>query len=342
MSKPSVDQLAVQKSLIDLSGHSRNSFDSVFVGYDLSDLLDDIILVEFVDEGNDQNTIVRNGILVPVNAATNAWRIGRVILCGGSCKLVKRGDHVCFPNNMGVPIANIEVVNHGPVKHGIFLNEQRIFGVVKPRQNASNINKPKTKGKTGWDGNSVRNMNTLKGGNPDWMCGLGISKKNILQYYYPAEAEMERAGIQIVYLGYFWQDWALVDNANYGVVNGLEVRNEPPQDIGDPYGVTSLDEDWVGMNQMIKYLKFGFGRTTDYVNEQIRRGRMSRAEGVELVELYDGCCGERYITSFCKFIDITVDQFWETVDRSVNKNLFAKDGKGKWVRKFKVGSPCAA
>ena len=144
MSKPSVDQLAVQKSLIDLSGHSRNSFDSVFVGYDLSDLLDDIILVEFVDEGNDQNTIVRNGILVPVNAATNAWRIGRVILCGGSCKLVKRGDHVCFPNNMGVPIANIEVVNHGPVKHGIFLNEQRIFGVVKPRQNASNINKPKT------------------------------------------------------------------------------------------------------------------------------------------------------------------------------------------------------
>jgi N-acetyl sugar amidotransferase len=199
-----------------------------------------------------------------------------------------------------------------------------------------------TMGKTGWDGNSVRNMNTLKGGNPDWMCGEGILKKDILQYYYPAEVEMERAGVQIVYLGYFWKDWALVDNANYGVVNRLEVRNEPPQDIGDPYGVTSLDEDWVGMNQMIKYLKLGFGRTTDYVNEEIRRGRMTRQEGIELVELYDGCCGEGYIASFCEFIEITVDQFWETVDRSVNRSLFAKDAKGKWMRKFKVGSPCAA
>lgn len=144
MSKPSVDQLPVQKSLIDLSSHSKNTFNSVFVGYDLSALLDDIILVEFVDEGGTANTIVRNGILVPVNAETNAWRVGKVILSGQSCRLVKRGDHVMFPNNMGVPIANIEVIGHGSVKHGIFLNEQRIFGVVTPRKDASNTDKPKT------------------------------------------------------------------------------------------------------------------------------------------------------------------------------------------------------
>jgi N-acetyl sugar amidotransferase len=199
-----------------------------------------------------------------------------------------------------------------------------------------------TMGKTGWDGNSVRNMNTLKGGNPNWMLGEGISKSRILQYYYPTEKEMDRAGIQIVYLGYFWKDWALVDNANYAIVNGLEVRKEQPLEIGDPYGVTSLDEDWVGMNQMIKYLKFGFGRTMDYVNEEIRRGRMTRDEGIELVQLYDGTCGEAYIESFCSFIDITLDQFWETVDRSVNKDLFEKNSKGKWVRKFEIGFPCAA
>ena len=195
-----------------------------------------------------------------------------------------------------------------------------------------------TMGKTGWDGNSVRNMNTLKGGNPDWMCGEGIGRKDIRQYYYPSEIEIERAGVQIVYLGYFWKDWGLVDNANYGIVNGLEIRNEPPQMIGDPYGVTSLDEDWVGMNQMIKYLKFGFGRTTDYVNEQIRRERMTRKEGIELVEKYDGCCGDSYIEGFCDYIKISVEKFWETVDNSVNKVLFVKNEKGKWVRKFKVGS----
>lgn len=139
-----IDSLATQKSLIDLSSNSRNSLNSVFVGYDLESLLDDIILVEFVDEGGTSNTIVRNGIVVPVNADTSAWRIGKVILCGSSCHKVKNGDHICFPNNMGVPIANIDVVNYGRVSHGIFLNEQRIFGVVKPREDNANIpDKPK-------------------------------------------------------------------------------------------------------------------------------------------------------------------------------------------------------
>jgi len=69
---------------------------------------------------------------------------------------------------------------------------------------------------------------------------------------------------------------------------------------------------------------------------------MTRQEGIELAELYDGSCGDAYIASFCQFIDITIDQFWATVDRSVNKELFAKSGKGKWVRKFEIGFPCAS
>lgn len=134
-----IDKLQVRKSLIDLSSHSKNTFNSVFVGYDLCSLLDDIILAEFVDDGGSSNTIVRNGILVPVNAETNAWRIGKVILKGDGCKLVKSGDCICFPNNLGVPISNIEVSGHGNVRYGIFLNEQRIFGVVKPRKQDDNI-----------------------------------------------------------------------------------------------------------------------------------------------------------------------------------------------------------
>jgi len=134
MANLSVDTLVTQKSLIDLSSTPRNSFNSVFIGYDLDSLLDDIILTEFVDEGGTSNTIVRNGIVVPVNADTQAWRIGKVILCGLSCRKVQKGDLICFPNNMGVPIANIDVVGHGKVGHGIFLNEQRIFGIVKQRK----------------------------------------------------------------------------------------------------------------------------------------------------------------------------------------------------------------
>ena len=38
---------------------------------------------------------------------------------------------------------------------------------------------------------------------------------------------------------------------------------------------------------MIKYFKYGFGRVSDYVNEEIRLGRISREEGIKLAEKYD-------------------------------------------------------
>lgn len=192
-------------------------------------------------------------------------------------------------------------------------------------------------GKNGSDGNNLRKMNTLGGGDITWLLDNEIRKTDVLQYVYPSEEEMENANLRITFLGYFWKDWSLVDNGNFAVLRGLDIRNESPTEIGDPLGITSLDEDWVGMNQMIKYLKFGFGRITDYVNEDIRNERITRDEAIKLVEKYDGNCSPKYIKSFCDYIEITVDQFWEQVDKSVNKDLFYKDSYGKWIPKFNIG-----
>jgi len=132
-------------------------------------------------------------------------------------------------------------------------------------------------------------------------------------------------------------DWSLVNNAAYSCLSGLEVREDTVSNTGDLFGVTALDEDWVTLNQMIKYYKFGFGRVTDYVNEEVRLERMNREEGIKLVEQYDHCCGDHYIASFCDFIEITVEQFWEKVYASVNRDLFTVKSDGSIQRKFKVG-----
>lgn len=192
-------------------------------------------------------------------------------------------------------------------------------------------------GKNGSDGNNLRKMNTLGGGDITWLLGDEVRKEDILQYNYPSEKEIEDANLRITFLGYFWKDWSLLDNGNFSALRGLDIRNESPKDIGDPLGITSLDEDWVGLNQMIKYLKFGFGRISDYVNEDIRLGRMTRGEAIALNKKYDGACSPKYIKSFCDYIDITEKQFWEKVDQSVNKDLFERNEENKWVPKFEVG-----
>jgi N-acetyl sugar amidotransferase len=189
----------------------------------------------------------------------------------------------------------------------------------------------------GYDGNNLRRMNTLGGGDYTWLLREGLKRNQILQYLYPSEKEMDKADIRIIFLGYFWKDWSLVDNGNYAALRGLEVRNEKPWHIGDAVGISALDEDWVSLNQMIKYLKFGFGKVTEYVVEDIRIGRITREQGISLVERFDGACSDEYIQSFCKYIEITISDFWEHVDKSVNSNLFVKEGLGKYTPKFKVG-----
>lgn len=146
-----IDMLGpVPKSLIDFSSLPKNSFNSVFYGYNLKQVLDDILLCTFVDETEDGTNIIRNGIVVPVNSDTKAWRIGEVVLAGPNVRYAKVGDFVCFPNNLGVPVANIDIDGHGTLSKGIFLNEQRIFGICSLRGNdnesvAAHVKKSTTK-----------------------------------------------------------------------------------------------------------------------------------------------------------------------------------------------------
>ena len=195
----------------------------------------------------------------------------------------------------------------------------------------------KTLGRTGYDGNNLRNMNTLSGGGLQWMQEEGFIEQELLAYRYPDAEEFDNAGLQIVYLGWFLGDWSLVNNGMYSASEGLKPRDDIPENTGDLYGVSSLDEDWVTLNQMIKYYKFGFGRATDYVNEEIRLGRMTRAEGIEIVKQYDGKCSNKYISSFCKYIDISVEQFWTQVKNNLNSDLFEINNNGEIIRKYEVG-----
>lgn len=195
----------------------------------------------------------------------------------------------------------------------------------------------KTLGRNGYDGNNLRYMNTLSGGGMEWMLDSGHNIRDLHPFLYPTPKEFDEAQLQIVYLGWFMGDWSEVNNALYSCVNGLEIRQDGVENTGDLYGITALDEEWVTLNQMIKYYKFGFGRVTDYVNEDIRLGRITREEGVRLIERYDDACSDEYIASFCNYIDISKEEFWSQVHSSLNKELFSISNDGVISRKFKVG-----
>lgn len=191
-------------------------------------------------------------------------------------------------------------------------------------------------GSDSFEGNNMKNGNTLGGGKYEWLLVDDIELNHILQYRYPSEEEMDKANLRIIYLGYFMNNWTKLNNGLFAGLRGLEMRTENPAEIGDIFGLDSLDEDWVALNQMIKYFKFGFGKVTEIVSEEIRYNNMSRNEAIALVNKYDGSCSEKTIASFCKYINITMKEFWQIVDRFVNNDLFEKNKNGKWIKKFEI------
>lgn len=192
------------------------------------------------------------------------------------------------------------------------------------------------KGSTEYDGNRLKYGNTLAGGNIDWIYEEGFLKKQVIQYKYPTDEELSRANIRIVFLAPFWKDFSVFMNGNVSALRGLDVKQVSINDA-DFWGTSMLDEDFFTLNMMIKWLKFGFGRASDNVNEEIRFGRMSREEGINLVNKFDGKCPQNVIETFCKYIEIDVLQFWEVVDKFVDFKLFEKKGIGVYQKRFKVG-----
>jgi N-acetyl sugar amidotransferase len=188
-----------------------------------------------------------------------------------------------------------------------------------------------------FDGNRLKYSNTLDGGDISWLLSEGFATTDILQYIYPSDKEMERANLRIVFMDYFMKDFSQLTNGNFAALRGLSVRKPNPDLDPDLFGTSMLDEDFININMFIRYLKFGFGRTSDIVNIEIRSGRMSRDEAIKLVEKHDGNYDPSVLEKFCTYIEIPISMFWETVKRYVNPNLFDEIETGIYRPKFKVG-----
>lgn len=191
---------------------------------------------------------------------------------------------------------------------------------------------------TGGDAFNVTELNTLAGCTAEEWIGEGVTEKDLYFYQFPDKKLFVDKDIKAIWLQYYLKEWSQVYNADFSIARGLMGRTtEKLEDIGRYRRYTALDSDLQIVNQMLKYLKLGFGFATDEACYDIREGRITRDDAKWLVEQYDGKCGEKYIKDACDYMGITVEEFWKETDRWVNKDLFFKDSNGIWQPKFKVG-----
>ena len=96
------------------------------------------------------------------------------------------------------------------------------------------------------------------------------------------------------------------------------------------------DQAFYAIHTYMMYLKFGFGRATQDAGIEIRRGSMDREQALNLVRLYDNSYPEEFVQTYLEYYEMSKDEFDNTLDKWVNKDLFEKIND-RWTPKFTVG-----
>ena len=161
----------------------------------------------------------------------------------------------------------------------------------------------------------------------------GIETNHLIQYTYPTDLELKRVGVTGVFLGYFLP-WDGYGNALFSQAHGFETYHKTVE--GSLVNYENLDNAHTGIHDYFKYKKYGFGRATDIACLHIRRGRLSREDGIKLTKMLDGKFPWSYlgvpITEILKDIDISLDEFIGVCDRFTNKKLFVCDVRGSLIK----------
>ena len=100
--------------------------------FDIIGVLGDIIMAEFDDCNEDGTEIERDGIWININMTKSCWRSAMVLQAGpGVSKGIDVGTRIAFPNDKG--IKNVQTLEDGTKRNIIFLNEERVFGILAPK-----------------------------------------------------------------------------------------------------------------------------------------------------------------------------------------------------------------
>jgi N-acetyl sugar amidotransferase len=156
----------------------------------------------------------------------------------------------------------------------------------------------------------------------------GITAKDIQPYVYPSDEEIEGVGIRGIYLSNFlyWdakqQAELVIDKYNFGIYSGGRERTF--------VRYAKTDDHANDVHDYLKYLKFGYGRATDDASTEVRHGRMTREEAIDLVAQYDHR-RPGTLDTYLSFLKVSEQEFMDWVAPMRDRELWNLTDSGEWV-----------
>lgn len=159
----------------------------------------------------------------------------------------------------------------------------------------------------------------------DWVAP-DLTEKDLAAYFAPGDAELEQAGVNAVFLGYYLP-WDPRQSLSVATAHGFRSRPEGPKT--GTYDFADIDDDFISLHHYLKWYKFGFTRAFDNLSLEIRHGRMSREEAIAVLRTQGDDTPHDDIRRFCEFAGIPASRFFEIAERFRDHSIWKKE-EGVW------------
>lgn len=161
-----------------------------------------------------------------------------------------------------------------------------------------------------------------------------VRLSDILTFLPPKIKELEKANLEVHYLGYYLK-WTPQEVYYYAVENtGFKARPHRTQGTFSKY--SGIDDKIDDLHFYTTFIKFGIGRASYDAAQEIRNRHLTRDEGIALVNRFDGEFPDRYFNDVMEYIEMKPDHFHELCDKFRSPHLWGKDSMGNWKLRHNV------
>ncbi len=155
---------------------------------------------------------------------------------------------------------------------------------------------------------------------------------------YPSDEEILKSNVKGYYIGNFFK-WN--PNQHVKLVTdkyGWKKKETPYQRTYRQF--SNLDDKYEsGVHDLLKFIKFGYGRASDHASKDIRDGYMTREEGIEKVKKYDHVISDD-LYEWLEYVERDEKYFWKIADTFRDPRVWKIKNK-EWYKHNLWGNECA-
>jgi N-acetyl sugar amidotransferase len=153
-----------------------------------------------------------------------------------------------------------------------------------------------------------------------------------LEPYLPLKkSQLNGKDIKIYYTGHFYR-WD-PQQVYYKMARECDFQTNDHRTEGSYCKYMSFDDRIDGFHYYTMWIKFGLGRASYDTSQEIRNKQITLEEGKMLVKQYDGEFPTRFFVEVLNYLDITVDDFFNTINKFRSPLLWEKLDNNQWKMK---------